>query len=268
VTESGPPTRADRSPSPRARSRQYATHDLKLLWGLSAGRCAFPKCRTECFEHATAADGAVVLGKVAHIVAHSEKGPRGDPLLTSRDRDRYENLILLCGKHHDIVDGQCNTYTAGDLRVWKRDLEEWVRFRLAEEIEGIGFAEMEVVAKYIVSAPSKPEKSLRRISPEEKMKRNGLTDSIRILLDMGFAKAHEVSDFVQAVGMRDPKFPERLKAGLLTEYKRRFNRGERGDALFLGLLEYASGASRDMLRQAAGLAVLGYFFELCEVFER
>jgi predicted house-cleaning noncanonical NTP pyrophosphatase (MazG superfamily) len=210
----------------------------------------------------------VVLGKVAHIVAHSDNGPRGDPMLPARDRDRYDNLILFCGQHHDVVDGQPNTYTTQDLRAWKEDLEEWVRYSLAEEIAGIGFAEMEVVAKYIVSAPSDPEKSLQRIAPEEKMRRNGLTDNIRILLDMGFAKASEVGDFVQTVGTRDPKFPERLKAGLLTEYKRRFAMGERGDALFLGLLGYASGTSRDMLRRAAGLAVLGYFFELCEVFER
>jgi hypothetical protein len=188
--------------------------------------------------------------------------------LPTRDRDRYDNLILFCSQHHDVVDGQPNTYTKEDLRAWKSDHEEWVRDSLAEEITGIGFAEMEVVAKYIVSAPCEPDRSLQRITPEEKMKRNGLTDNIRILLDMGFAKASEVGDFVQTVGTRDPRFPERLKAGLLAEYKRRFATGERGDALFLGLLDYASGSSRDMLRQAAGLAVLGYFFELCEVFEK
>jgi hypothetical protein len=89
--------------------------DVKLLFGLSAGMCAFPTCRELCIVEATDFDPAVIVGKIAHIRAHSDQGPRSDPHLSIAERNRYDNWILLCGTHHDMVDGQANTYTVQDL---------------------------------------------------------------------------------------------------------------------------------------------------------
>lgn len=94
-------------------TRSYFDKDLKLLWGLAAARCACKKCRVECVAEGTAKDRAAIFGKIAHIVAHSDTGPRADPSYPKKLRDKYENLILLCGNHHDIVDVQENTYTVG-----------------------------------------------------------------------------------------------------------------------------------------------------------
>ncbi len=90
----------------------------------SAGRCAFPGCRKPLVAESTPDDGPVTIGIIAHIHAHSEGGPRYSPQVA--EPDRYPNLVLLCGDHHSLVDGQASTYAADDLRGWKQDLEDWV----------------------------------------------------------------------------------------------------------------------------------------------
>jgi hypothetical protein len=59
---------------------------------------------------ATPADPDAAIGKVAHIVGHSEEnGPRSDQPVPGGDRNGVANLILLCAMHHDIVDRQVKT---------------------------------------------------------------------------------------------------------------------------------------------------------------
>lgn len=248
-------------------SRTYDDRDLKLLWGLAAARCSNPKCHIECVAEATETDRAVIFGKIAHIVAHSDAGPRADPSFPKELRRKYENLILLCGNHHDVVDGQDSTYTIGELRAWKSEHEQWVRVSLAEEISSIGFAELEVVAKAILSQPSRPADNLTLTPPAEKMLKNQLTEKSHFLISMGLSKAREVAEFVGHVALRDGQFPERLKAGFLEQYQKQRALGIGGDDLFSLLHQFASGYSYNFRRQAAGLAVLAYLFEKCEVFE-
>jgi hypothetical protein len=66
----------------------------------------------------------------------------------------------------------------------------------------------------------------------------------------------------------DPDFPERLKEGFLAEYERLRAADFTGDELFISMREFSSGGSSEFVRQAAGLAVLSYLFESCEVFEK
>ena len=55
----------------------------------------------------------------------------------------YENLILLCGEHHDEIDFQKNTFPREALLKWKREHEAWVFSRLQQIVPSIGFAELE-----------------------------------------------------------------------------------------------------------------------------
>ncbi len=68
----------------------------------SANICAFPECGLLLTAQGTSEDPVVVLGEMAHIVAESPNGPRGDSPLTPEQRNRYENLILLCNQHTTI----------------------------------------------------------------------------------------------------------------------------------------------------------------------
>lgn len=248
--------------------RSYTQRTLRLLWGLSNARCAYPECDRLLVARATDKDRAAVLGEGAHIIAISEVGPRGDSELSEKDRNDYENLILLCRHHHSLVDGQPNSFTPDQLRGWKNSHEEQVLDLFREEVASIGFSELEVVTQ-ILLGPYEPEaEDFEVLHQEEKLERNGLSESVAILLKIGELRALDVRDFVDHMASVDSGYPERLKRGFVEEYRRLQEAGESGDQLFESLREFASGRSVDMRKQAAGLAVLVYLFDLCEVFER
>jgi hypothetical protein len=62
----------------------------------SGNMCAFPGCGVLLTAEGTPEDPVVVLGEIAHIVAESPGGPRGESPLTAKQRNSYPNLILLC----------------------------------------------------------------------------------------------------------------------------------------------------------------------------
>lgn len=64
------------------------------------------------------------MGRMAHIHAHSPGGPRWAAPYTRQYLNSYNNLILLCQRHHDLIDGDENSYPAALLREWKRTQED------------------------------------------------------------------------------------------------------------------------------------------------
>ena len=254
-----------------ASPRRYPQSDVKLLWGLAAARCAFPgppHCRALCVEAATAEEPAASLGVIAHIVAHADEGPRANPAMPLEERDSYGNWVLLCDRHARVVDVQPRTYSVEDLLRWKREHEKWVHESLTHEMPEVGFAELEIVTQALLGTPQPPATDLGVLNPRDKMDRNGLTQRVHYELTLGLGKSREVRDFVGHVAVRDSDFPERLKQGFLAEYHRLREQGIDGDALFEGLRAFAGGRRREFRVQAAGLAVLAYLFEACEVFDR
>lgn len=74
-------------------SRQYLPQDVKILYGRAAGRCSLPDCRVDVTLPETASDGIKQIGKIAHIVGHSDKGPRGDAAYPKEKLDTIENTL-------------------------------------------------------------------------------------------------------------------------------------------------------------------------------
>jgi 5-methylcytosine-specific restriction endonuclease McrA len=97
----------------------------KMLWGRSGGLCAI--CREPLFEDESETDDPSVLGEECHIVAREKDGPRGDDPLPEEKRDLYANLILLCLKHHKIIDDQPDKYPVPELLRIKQEQETWLR---------------------------------------------------------------------------------------------------------------------------------------------
>lgn len=96
---------------PRCNGRvSISVQDRKRLWGRAASRCAFPDCRQELIEEMTGDQGDVLVGQEAHIIGRNSDGPRGKSDLTAAQRDTYENLILLCARHHIIIDNDVKAY--------------------------------------------------------------------------------------------------------------------------------------------------------------
>lgn len=104
-------------------TRQYSSKTIRLLYGSCGNECAEPTCTNRIIAAGTPESEAAVIGHICHIYAASDNGPRGKPDLTEKQRNAPENLILLCGHHHLLVDKQWETYPAEMLIAWKKKHE-------------------------------------------------------------------------------------------------------------------------------------------------
>lgn len=68
----------------------------------------------------------VNIAEIAHIVARSKNGPRGNHPLPKTQRDCLDNLIVLCMDHHTLIDNSPNEYNVERLRQFKEDHENLV----------------------------------------------------------------------------------------------------------------------------------------------
>lgn len=74
-----------------------------LLWGRAAGRCQYRGCAAQLWLDETTKT-EFNSGYVAHIVADSPKGPRGDAVRSDLLKKDISNLMLLCDVHHRKID--------------------------------------------------------------------------------------------------------------------------------------------------------------------
>jgi len=90
---------------------------IKRLFAVSGNVCAFPGCTQPLIENNT------VVGEMCHIKGERPKAARYDPQQTDQERDSFENIILLCGTHHTIIDGDEKKYTVEVLANMKAEHE-------------------------------------------------------------------------------------------------------------------------------------------------
>jgi hypothetical protein len=205
---------------------------------------------------------------MAHIVADSDEGPRADSSIPLDERRREPNLILLCGEHHPLVDGQPSTYSSEDLRRWKSEHVEWVRGQLTRAVADLNFAELERITDVLVAQIAPPVADVAPPTPPpEKLRKNDLTVAITNRLQIGSLRFPEVDDFVARTTQRDDGFGERLRAGFRQRYDVLVEEGIRGDELFDGIVDWAAAGSVEFEVVAAALAVVTYLFTICDLFE-
>lgn len=108
----------------------------RALYVLSRGRCYAPVCT----ELVVVIEGeeAVFVGEVAHIVAATTDGPRGSESVPNREA--FSNLLLLCGRHHKIVDNvhTRHRYPSAELRRWKKQREAEFDAQTLAELDQLG----------------------------------------------------------------------------------------------------------------------------------
>jgi hypothetical protein len=86
---------------------------LKRLFAVSGNQCAFPKCQQTLIE------GETVTGKVCHIKGKKKGSARYDENQSDEERHGFENLILMCGRHHDVIDDDEESYSVDRLHRMK-----------------------------------------------------------------------------------------------------------------------------------------------------
>lgn len=94
------------------------------LWVYAGGRCEFSGCNEYLLvDNLTLYEAN--FSNIAHIVAVKKTGPRGDYPMSFVDRNNIENLMLLCRKHHKLIDDKkyIKKYTVELLQQYKREHE-------------------------------------------------------------------------------------------------------------------------------------------------
>ncbi len=91
---------------------------VKTLFARSHNCCAFPGCTSPVVE-----DTGTVTAEICHIRAFSPRGPRYDKDQTPEERNSAANLVLMCGRHHKIIDTETRNYSTAALLKIKQEHE-------------------------------------------------------------------------------------------------------------------------------------------------
>jgi len=74
-----------------------------ILWAKAGGRCEYEGCNKIMYKDwLTQTEGNNAY--IAHIIAASPDGPRGDKILSKRLAKDISNLMILCDSHHRLID--------------------------------------------------------------------------------------------------------------------------------------------------------------------
>ncbi len=191
-------------------SRKISNEVMRLLYAHSGNRCAYPGCTNPIFEE----DGQLT-GECCHIKAYSPGGPRYDALQTDEERNGVDNLILMCSRHHAIVDKNVNEYTAEVLQEYKRNHEE----RYSADTLRLTAEQL----RYLQMSSNNFWRRIERIDQEEedladlKMKVEA-SESIEDLLEDVKNEIYTINDIIDDIISADYKLIDNIK-DILVEYK-------------------------------------------------
>jgi hypothetical protein len=93
------------------------------LFAFSGNQCAFPGCSNTVTDQVAPGEQPVTIAQRAHIVGVGHQGPRSKATPLANDIDAVENLLLLCGDHHRIVDNNPRIFSVEVLAKYKADHE-------------------------------------------------------------------------------------------------------------------------------------------------
>jgi hypothetical protein len=246
----------------------------KVVVSRSGNTCAYPGCGLILtIESLAAGDRPKATGKVAHICAASPGGPRYDETMTKQQRGSADNLIYLCGPHHDAVDAQLELHTVKFLRDAKRAHEEKVARGVRAGLGDVTYAELSMVCMVLVDATEPLTATPVNIAlpVQQKIQLNKLGPGAVQLITAGLSQADRVSSFIAFQSTLNPGFGKALTARCKSDYYSAVADGLQPDEVFDYLIQRAwdnAGPQDTPQLRAAALAVIAYLFEICEVFER
>ncbi len=128
----------------------------------------------------------------------------------------------------------------------------------------LGLAELAPVLDQLAMVPANDDPDLRPV-PADKLQRNMLSAHVADLLKAGMSRADLVARYFGAQPTRQDRIAESFRA----KYQGLRDEGLAPDEVYVGLQRFAGGTTVPSPgRQSAVLAVLAYFFEACDIFER
>lgn len=167
----------------KGRGKDFTQPTINQVMRDSHGYCMFEGCGDRLdIDYLTGASGN--YSYLAHNVASSESGPRGIPYLSEELSNNPDNILLLCDKHHRLIDRvACADYPASRLTQMRSE------FLINTErlLEGLSFQPIPVfsvlwpVGGHVVSPPESRDiaESLSRLRTRIRGAMNNLSDNER-----------------------------------------------------------------------------------------
>jgi len=120
---------------------------IKALFAVSGNVCAFPECKQPIVDQSS----NVIIGELCHIKAKSSGGPRYDPQQTEEERQKFDNLLLMCATHHKIIDERTDEFPVGRLIEIKKQHETKYR-RASSKLDDV--AAENLISNSVIFGPA------------------------------------------------------------------------------------------------------------------
>ena len=113
----------------------FSSKIKRIISQRAAYICSNPDCNNLCIGPSKEKEDQInYFGKIAHISAAYEGGPRYDSSLTPEERSSIENAIFLCSNCADMIDKNNGVdYTTSVLKLWKENHERDINKRLKSQ---------------------------------------------------------------------------------------------------------------------------------------
>jgi len=151
--------------------------DIKLLWGRAGGRCSY--CNTD-LTIKLQGNNDIVIGEMAHVIAKRENGPRGSEEISNEVLNRYQNLILLCNNHHEMIDKAPQSFSVEQILEWKRNHEESIR----RSLEGEHFSDKDKMFSVLKRLLMENEDIFYQYGPESFVARRNPLSNVKAIWDI------------------------------------------------------------------------------------
>jgi hypothetical protein len=237
--------------------------EQRKLHAKSGNRCAL--CKAVLVEVKNQSSACV--GENAHIYGEKPDAARYDKDQSDELVNSERNLIFLCCNCHKKIDTEIDSYPASQLFDLKTQHETWVVKTLTEQSVAYSYAEIEVLASFLTENSG----SLSTISDytilkiNDKIEKNRLTD-VQNFINMGLSGVSAIEAYVNR--NPDTNFGNRLTNAMSARYHELKSQDMEPTDIFYSLWDMANGNHDEFNFKAAGLGILVYFFEKCEVFEK
>lgn len=172
------------SPVTDVTSRTINKPNQLILCIQAGGRCEFDGCNRYLFEHHLT-HKRFNFAQMAHIVAFSELGPRGDVLDRPADINNLDNLMLMCHPCHKQIDDFPEEFSRETLEGYKKAHED--RIRLLTSASPDRQTSALIITSKVGGKPVKisPAEIIEAVSPRYPATRNGTIIDLTNIEDVG-----------------------------------------------------------------------------------
>ncbi len=254
--------------------KQIPNKTQRILFAQSAGICSMPDCNnpiiiTEINNEKSS------IAELAHIEAYNPDGARFNPNLSEDERNYEKNIIVVCKNCHKKIDDFPEIYTVEKLKQIKQ--EHITKIELLKEnlinfdFKDLTFASNSILENSIknkdnniISLEHESTYELRSI--DHKLRKNNLTYPSKHLVLSALTQQNTVTSFMSDCSKNNENFPNQLKISLKETYNK-LKKNHSGDELFFEMYSQFKDNLNET-EQAACLAIIVYFFTICELFEK